>query len=86
MCKKILDGTNCRIILYFYYDLNTHLDELHELCNCCKNKNDIWIIVDKFCEAIDILEQNFKTSIAKTKEVKEIIETGNYERRKKRRK
>jgi len=83
VCKKILNGKNCRIILYFYYDLRSHLDELYELCNCCKNKKDINIIIDTYCEAIDILEKNFKTSIMNTKEVKEIIEIGNYSRKKK---
>ena len=86
VCKKILDGTNCRIILYFYYDLRSHLDELYELCNCYKNKKHIYIIIEKFCKAIEELENNFKNSIENTKEVKEIIEIGNYERRKKRKK
>jgi hypothetical protein len=86
ICKKILDGKNCRIILYFYYDMKTHLDELHELCNCCKNKKHIYIIIEKFCKAIEELENNFKISIENTKEVKEILEIGNYERRKKRKK
>ena len=86
MYKKILNGKNCRIILYFYYDIGTHLDELYELCNCCKNKKDISIFIDTFCKAINVLEQNFKTSITNTKEVKEIIELENYKRRKKRRK
>ena len=63
VCKKILDGKNCRIILYFYYDLNTQLDELYELCNCCKNKKDICTIIDTFCKSIDVLEKiNSKTS------------------------
>jgi hypothetical protein len=89
ICKKILEGKNCKIILYFYYDIGKYVEWLHNICNESKNKKEIKSNIEIFCKAINLLENEFKNSIEKTEEViiiKEIIKTRNFEQRKKRKK
>ena len=87
--KQILEGKNCKIILYFYYDIGKYVELLHNICNESKNKKEIKSNIELFCKAINSLENEFKNSIEKTEEViiiKEIIKTRNFEQRKKRKK
>ena len=77
--KKILNGKNCSLILYFYYNVGIELDNLYKLCNNCNNKTYIVNNINNFCKIIEQYESTLEENIKNIKNIEKILEIKEYD-------